>query len=73
MWNDTWDKPRHLVRQAAESFSTLPVGTDRHRLRRPVSATFRQRGGQFLLPPRNRVSRRPETAHLWGRRGVYEG
>jgi hypothetical protein len=35
--------PRHLVRQAAESFSTLPVGSDKTSLRRPVNASFREK------------------------------
>jgi len=35
------DEPRHLVRQAAESFLSLPVGADKEALRRPVSAVFR--------------------------------
>src|SRR5665648_393701 len=37
----TWTNPRHLVRQAAESFFSLPVGADKEALRRPVSAVFR--------------------------------
>ena len=41
---------------------SLPVGTDKKALRRPVSAIFRQKDDQFLLPPRDWVSHRPEMA-----------
>src|SRR5450759_699804 len=37
------EHPGHLVRQAAESFFSLPVGTDKTSLRRPANASFRQK------------------------------
>jgi hypothetical protein len=54
--------PGHYIRQAAESLSSLPVGTDEKVLRRPVSGIFRQKDGQFLLPPHGWVSHSPEMA-----------
>jgi hypothetical protein len=56
--------PGHLIRQAAESCFSLPVGTDKKVLRRPVSGIFRQKGAQFLLPLHGWVSHRPQMPVL---------
>jgi len=56
--------PETPVRQAAESFLSLPVGTDRTSLRRPVNAIFRQRTGQFLPRTRDLGAQRAR-AGLW--------
>ncbi len=53
--------PRQVGRRI---LSSLPVGTDKKVLRRPVSAIFRQRGAQFLLPLRDWVSHRPQMAAM---------
>jgi hypothetical protein len=57
---------RHLIRQAAESFSSLVVATDKVPLRRPVNAIFRQNTPPSLLPLRSWASHRPTEPFTGG-------
>jgi len=54
--------PGALHQAGRRIFASLPVGTGEKVLRRPVSGIFRQKDGQFLLPPRGWVSHSPEMA-----------